>query len=225
MRPAGPLHRRRAPGATLDALDLWLAPYVVAHDADTVPRLQAWADETLGQVPPAAAPSAAGAAEPPLPWLAQAVTAFEKQLELEQRMPADGDDDAAGKLALARTLGGQDEDAGLLRIVSTTLEARLARRWSPVHVAARVAQVDDLLGRVRALADAARATHDALAARLAGRLWLPPALADRWLGAHRALLAALAGLAARLDATRAGFAALPQDAALPADVPPPVRLD
>lgn len=211
--------------ATLDALDLWLAPYVVAHDADHLPRLQAWVDAALGQLPATPPGADAAASEQPLPWLDHAVTAFEKQLELEQRMPAEGEADAAGKLALARTLGGQDEGAGLLRIVSATLEARLARRWSPVHVAARTAQVDDLMARVQQLTDQARATHDALAARLAGRLWLPPALAGRWLGAHRALLDALAGLAARLAATRAGFAALPQDAALPADAPTPVRLD
>ncbi|MEK8053143.1 AAA family ATPase [Ideonella sp. DXS22W] len=204
---------------TLDAIDLWLAPYAVAHDADSVPRLQQWVDDALLRLPPPA-----DAQDGPLPWLGHAVTAFEKQLELEQRMPAEGEDDAAGKLALARSLGGQDGGEGMHRIVSATLEARLARRWSPVHVAARVAQVDELQAQVQAAQAELQAAHDGLAARLAGRLWLPPGLAARWLGRHGAHLQALAGYAARLAATRAGFAAQPQDAGLPATPPEPVDL-
>ena len=39
--------------------------------------------------------------------------------------------------------------------------------------------------------------------RLAGRLWLPPALAARWLGAHETTLAVLDALLARLHQARA----------------------
>ena len=56
------------------------------------------------------------------------------------------------------------------------------------------------------------------------RLWLPPALAQRWLDAHRQTLATLAGLQARLAATHAGFAGLLVDEQLPAIAPPPVAL-
>ncbi|MDT7837874.1 AAA family ATPase [Aquabacterium sp. OR-4] len=205
--------------STLDAIDLWLVPYVVAHDADSVPRLQQWVDDHLLQLPPPPA-----AQDGPLPWLGHAVTAFEKQLEIEQRMPADGEDDAAGKLALARALGGHDGGDGMQRIVSATLEAKLARRWSPVHLAARLAQVDALRQQVQAARATLQAARQALAARLAGRLWLPPGLAAHWLGRHGAHLDALAACAARLDNTHAGFAAQPQDDSLPATPPEPVDL-
>ena len=217
---------------TLDALDLWLAPYVLSFDGQTVPALADWVTTQLAQ-----------AVAQPLPWLDHAVTAFEKQLDLEQRLPAvegDSPDDSAGKLALARAIGLGDraddtgtggigstaagDDGGLQRIRARALEDRLRRRFSPVHIAARSAQVDALRHR----ADDARASvqqaHDRLAQRLAHRLWLPPALAQAWLGAHRQTLATLAGLQARLAATHAGFAALPADEQLPAITPPPVAL-
>jgi len=206
--------------ATLDALDLWLAPYALGADAAQVARLAAWVTETL-----------LGAVPQPLPWLDAAVTAFERQLGLEQRLPADeaaGPDDGAGKLALARALGADDEDAaggGMARIVARTLEDRQRRRFSPVHLAARTAQVDALAGRADAARAQVQATHDALAARLAGRLWLPPALGQAWLGAHARTLATLDALRARLAATRAGFAALPVDEGLPAVPPPPVATE
>jgi MoxR-like ATPase len=184
----------------LDALDLWLAPCVVCADADAVPRLAAWVSATLVQAVPQA-----------LPWLDHAVTAFERQLDLEQRQRADegADDDSAGKLALARSLGGDDAGQGMARLRSATLEDRQRRRFSPVHVAARIAQVDAVAARAEAARVQVQAAHDALAARLAHRLWLPPSLGEGWLGAHRQTLATLAALAARLAATGAGFAAQP----------------
>jgi MoxR-like ATPase len=200
--------------AALDALDLWLVPYVVAPDAEAVPRLRGWVTAHLQ------------AQAQPLPWLGQAVQAFEQQLELEQRLPADdAADDRAGKLALARTLSGQEVDgAAMLRIVSAALEDRLQRRFSPVHVAARLAQVDELAAQVAAARAPVQAALDALQARLAGRLWLPPALGDEWCGAHRQTLATLDGFAARLAAARAGFAALRIDETLPPLAPAPVAL-
>src|SRR5512139_2745000 len=125
--------------AQVDDFDLWLAPFVLAHEPAQQPALAAWFVEHVAQAAPQA-----------LPWLTRAVEAFEKQLEIERSMPADDGDDSAGKLALARAIGGAgggpgDGGDGMLRIVSATLEARLARRWSPVHVQARTAQVDEVL--------------------------------------------------------------------------------
>ena len=205
--------------ATLDALDLWLAPCVVGDSDDSLAALAAWVSHSLLQ-----------AEAQPLPWLDHAVTAFEKQLEIEQRLPAHeggNADDDAGKLALARSLGAQDggeAGGGMQRIVSATLEARQRRHFSPVHVAARLAQVDAVAARADAARTAVQAAHDALAAQVAHRLWLPPGLAAGWLGAHQQTLATLAGFSARLAATRAGFASHPVDDHLPAQVPPPVAL-
>jgi MoxR-like ATPase len=78
----------------MDALDLWLAPYVASPTPDWVPRMAAWFEADLLQAVPQQAP-----------WLTRAVEAFEKQLQIEETAPADEGDDRAGKLALARTLG------------------------------------------------------------------------------------------------------------------------
>ena len=210
LRCAAATEGRRA----LAPLDLWLAPYVLAADAAQVPALLDWVSQHLAQAQPQ-----------PLPWLDHAVQAFEKQLELEQRLPAAEQDDSAGKLALAQTLGGRDDDQGMARILSATLEDKLRRRFSPVHVAARLAQVDELNSRLQAAHNTvAQALADSQA-ELGGRLWLPPSLAQRWCGAHQATLALIGALTTRLAATRAGFAAHPQDQQLPAQRPAPVVLD
>ncbi len=224
--------------ATLDALDLWLAPYVLSADAQTVPALSAWVTESLLQ-----------AVAQPLPWLHAAVNAFEKQLDLEQRLPADGDqpggallDSSAGKLALALALGGGSgggsagasggpgaaADGAPQRLRSAALEARQRHAFSPVHVAARLAQVAALAGQADAARASVQAAHDALACRLAQRLWLPPALGQGWLAAHAQTLATLAGLQARLAllaSAESGFAALRVDEALPGIGPAPVPVD
>jgi len=196
----------------VDALDLWLVPYVVAQQPPQVGPLRDWFAAEVVQAAPQDAP-----------WLARAVEAFEKQLEIEQSLPAQEGDDAAGKLALARAIGGgREEGEGVLRMVSETMQRQLRRHWSPVHVAARTAQLDELLVRAVGHADALRAQHGALEQRLQGRVWLPPELAAPLLGALAATLAMLDGFVARLHSVRAGFAALPIDATLPDTVPEPV---
>ena len=207
----------------LTPLDLWLAPYVASAEADAVPRLAAWVTATVVQAVPQ-----------PLTWLDHAVSAFEMQLDIEQRLPArndgsddsdgsgDGSGDGAGKLALARSLGGSDDPQGMARLLSATLEDRARRRFSPVHLAARQAQVAAVTARAAAAAAQVQAAHDLLAAQCAQRLWLPPTLADGWLAAHRITLATLTGLQARLVATARGFAALPVDDQRPAVSPAPM---
>jgi MoxR-like ATPase len=199
--------------AQVEPLDLWLAPYTVAQQPAQVPLLQQWFLESVAQAAPQHAP-----------WLTRAVEAFEKQLEIERSLPAEDGKDEAGKLALARAVGGASE-TGMLRIVSAALEDKLRRRFSPVHVAGRVAQLDEVLARTAEHAAALQAEADALAAALRQRLWLPPELAWQMLEAKAATLATVQSLAARLAAAREGFAALPVDAdAAPALPPEPVAL-
>ena len=197
----------------LDLLDLWLVPFVLGADAAAVPRLQAWFDEQLGAQPQ------------PLNWLGHAVRAFEAQLELERSLPAEAIDDSAGKLALARAIAGPEDPGGLLRMVSATLEAQGRRRFSPVHVAARQAQVDEVLARVAAVRLPVAQALQALQQALAGRLWLPPDLSARWCGAHQQTLDALDAAAQRLRAVHQGFAALPVDECAPAQAPDRVAID
>jgi MoxR-like ATPase len=204
---------------TLDAVDLWLAPYVASAKPESVPALQRWVVDELLALPAETAP-----------WLERAVQAFEQQLSIEQQLPADesGHDDTAGKLALARSLGADDDAAGggIARFVSARLEERLRRRFSPVHIEARVAQVAEVEAQVADARAALAARADAQARTLAGRLWLPPSLAAQSAEAHARALAWLDDAAARLADTRAGFAALPCDAtARDATAPAPVALE
>jgi MoxR-like ATPase len=110
----------------------------------------------------------------------------------------------------------------MLRIVSAALEAQLRKRYSPVHVAARLAQLDELLASTRAHAQALRGELEALSAALHGRLWLPPELAAQWLGEKQDTLALIDRLIARLALARSGYAELPLDEALPMAAPEPV---
>jgi MoxR-like ATPase len=197
----------------VERLDLWLAPYVAGHDADSVAALRDWVDRSLLDL-----------ADDPLPWFDRAAESFEQQLEVERRAPADEADASAGKLALARAAGAREAEAGSMRIVSARLERSQQRRWSPVHVAARVAEAGQALDRLGAVRAERAARRDALAAQAAARLWLPPARAARWLAQLDATLARLDAMRARLAACRDGFAALPQDDALPAEAPAPLAV-
>lgn len=196
----------------VDALDLWLVPYVAAAQPAQVEALQAWFVREVAQAEPQEAP-----------WLTRAVEAFEKQLEIELSMPADDGDDAAGKLALARSIGGASE-GGMLRIVSAALENAMRRRWSVVHVAARVTQVDEVIARASEPLPMLRDALAALEAALDGRVWLPPSLAAALRANRQHTIDQLESLLARLASVREGFAALPVDDALPAIIPEPIAL-
>ncbi|MFO1339123.1 MAG: AAA family ATPase [Burkholderiaceae bacterium] len=203
----------------VDTLDLWLAPHVAGAAAADVDAVAAWFEtELLGAVPQA------------FEWLTRAVEAFEQQLNVELSAQAEGaeGDGSAGKLALARSIGRPGGEAGtdtsMPRLVLSGLEAQLQRRYSPVHLGARVAQVDDLIAHALGHRQGLAAEADDLALRLQARWWLPPSRAARWTGAHAESLARLDALLARLGQARAGFAALPVDEALPAVAPVPVAV-
>jgi MoxR-like ATPase len=201
----------------VDGLDLWLAPYVASASPQEVPELATWFEnEWLGAAPQAA------------PWLTRAVQAFERQLEIEQSANDDPDAaNAAGKLTRAIAGPGTPDDAasGMMRIVSARLEAQQRRHYSSAHIAARVAQLDEVLAQARTGRDEVAVRDAALAARLAGRLWLPPQLAQRLRDGAAQTLAVLDGLIERLTRARQGYAELPLDTQLAAEVPPPVALD
>ncbi len=199
--------------AEVDALDLWLAPYVVAAQPDEALAVSQWFEAELLQALPQAAP-----------WLTRAVEAFEQQLDIEQSAEAEGDQaQTAGKLALARAISGSAGDP-MLRIVSERLEEQARRRYSPVHVAARLAQLDELIAGARSQEAEVAQRAALLAERLATRLWMPPSLVRRLNGAHAQTLATLRALIERAAACRAGFAALPIDHQLATPAPEPVRV-
>jgi MoxR-like ATPase len=227
-----------------DALDLWTAPYVAAATPAQVPALQAWVDAEIAQAVPQQAPwltravqafemqlqieqmappdearSGSGTAESAGKLaVAQAVG----RVQAAPDWPADGDasaaDHAANSVAGPATTG----TAAMPRIRSAGLEAHQQRRWSPVHVQARLTQIDGLRGQVQARFQAVQTQANDLAQRLAQRLWLPVGLGARWQAAHATTLSVLQALLDRLETTRAGFAALPQDQTLPPLAPAPV---
>lgn len=216
MRTAAATERR----TQVDGLDLWLAPYVAGAAADEMAALAEWFEaDWLHAVPQA------------FEWLTRTVEAFEQQLQIEQTAPPEDAaeaDDAAGKLALARAIGlGEGGDAGsaMPRLTLAGLEARMRRHYSPVHIAARLTQLDELIGHTLAHHTALASEALALAERLQARLWIPPHLAGRWNAAHAESLERLQALLARLQQARAGFAELPVDEALPAIAPAPVPLE
>ncbi|MEY4748730.1 MAG: hypothetical protein RIQ60_944 [Pseudomonadota bacterium] len=203
--------------AALDLYDLWLVPYIASPRPDDVAVLDAWfIDEALESPPDVA------------PWLQRAVEAFEQQLTLEERAPAQEGDDAAGKMALAKAIGmtgGGEEQSGAQRIVSERLEASLRRRFGACHIEARVAQVAQIEAEVNTALAEVLARYRALQAILAPRVWMPLAVRARITGRIEATLALLADFSARLTATRLGFATLPVDEAAPDDVAPaPIEL-
>ena len=167
--------------AEVDAMDLWAVPYVVAAEPAQVAALHDWFASHVAQAAPQDAP-----------WLTRAAEAFEKQLEIESQAQSQEGDDSAGKLALARSIGGASGQAvegaagegGMLRMMTASLEAHLRKRYSSAHVAARVAQVAEVLATAVQGLNEVDMQLAALNRALAGRLWVPPALAAQWLQAQ-----------------------------------------
>jgi MoxR-like ATPase len=201
-------------------LDAWVVPYALADRAEPLAALQRWFVDDVMDTPPFE-----------WPWLDRAALAFEQQLDIETRLPsaqhdaaqAGGLGDTAGKMAMAQTVGrAQGDGSGMARIVSATLEAKLRRHYSALHVQTRVAQVDDLLAPLPAQLQAWSLALAQLREQISEHAWLPPSVADELLLRRAKAVAQLQSLLERLQATRAGFAALPVDAALAAAEPAPV---
>ncbi len=196
----------------LNPWDLWLLPFVLAARPAQVVALQAGFMAQVAQAVPV-----------DVQWLVRTAEAFEKQLEIEWSAPASASDDSAGKLALARAIAGplaQDSEQGLVRLVSE----RALKRYSALHVATRVAQVDEARERAAAALQAVVSTGQAVMAQARGHLWLPPSWRDAIEAVHQDNAQRVGALLARLDDAREGFATLPVDPALAGDAPRPVPL-
>ena len=177
--------------------DLWLLPFVLAADPAHVPG---WTDFFMHRV--------AQTAPLPLDGLERATTAFEQQLDIERRAPADAQDDSAGKVALAKSIAGPT--AGESEMVRITSE-RAQRRYSPVHIEARVAQTDELLDRLQALHSELVAVAHAVLEPARAHDWLPPSWLAQIEVVHLGRCAHVASLTAQLQTTRTGFGSLPVD--------------
>jgi MoxR-like ATPase len=80
-----------------------------------------------------------------------------------------------------------------------------------VHIRSRVLQVSEIEAQVAASQAELQARAQAQASALATRVWMPPSLCAHLASAHANALSVQGGIAQRLAATRAGFAALPCD--------------
>lgn len=196
----------------VDLWDLWLLPYALGGRPEQVAALVVWCDEAVGQALPI-----------DLQWLARAVKAFEKQLEVETTAQADSESDGAGKLALARAISGQgaDRDNTMLRIVSD----RAHRLYSQRHVDARMAQVAQVYARADVALQTARDAAHAALLDAPNHLWLPPSVLARIQAVHDANVAAALALQADTERLAQGFAELPVDAQLQSLAPEPVEID
>ncbi len=188
--------------------DLWLLPFALAHQPAQVPG---WIELFLHRV--------AQAGPLPMDGLERAVLAFEQQLEIERRAPADAQDDSAGKLALAKAMAGPE--AGQSELVRITSE-RAQRRYSPVHIEARTRQCNELLGQLGELTALVQATAEQVLAGAGAHDWLPPSWRLQIEAVHHERLQRLQALLAALQTHRDGFASLPVDPALPPAEPAPV---
>jgi MoxR-like ATPase len=84
------------------------------------------------------------------------------------------------------------------------------RHYGASHIGARVRQIDALLLRIAAYAEEIAARRAELAAYTDGSLWLNPALTRRAETNLAATATAIAQLAERAAASRAGFDDLPR---------------
>lgn len=187
--------------------DLWLLPFVLATDPAQVPGWTGFFLHGVARTAPIA-----------VQGLERAVQAFEQQLDTERRAPPDAQDDSAGKLALARAISRPGEESEMLRITSE----RAQRRYSPVHIEARVAQCDQLLERLMALHGEWLAVAREVLAQARAHDWLPPSWLLQIEAVHAERCGHLASLCAQHQSTRNGFAALPVEASATAQAPAPV---
>ncbi len=177
--------------------DLWLLPFVLAADPAHVPG---WTDFFMHRV--------AQTAPLPLDGLERAVTAFEQQLDIERRAPADAQDDSAGKVALAKSIAGPTAgESEMVRITSV----RAQRRYSPVHIGARVAQTDELLARLATVHSELLTMAQSVLEPARAHDWLPPSWLAQIDSVHTGRCTSVAALIAQLQTTRNGFAGLPVD--------------
>jgi len=184
-----------AGAAEVSAWDAWLLPFTLAADPDQVPGWTNWFLLTVAQARPLA-----------MEGLERAAQAFEQQLDVERRAPADAQDDSAGKLALARAIAGPTNESELVRITSE----RAHRRYGERHVRARVAQVGEVRQRVVALQTEVHATARDVLTQARGHTWLPPSWLEQIEAIHARRCAQVDSLALQLDELQEGYASLPR---------------
>lgn len=191
--------------------DLWLLPWCVAPTVERQAGVSAWLATRLGLQ---------AGMTPPL--LTRIVEAFEAQAALEAQAE-DLDYDEQGRLRFSADLDEQVNDAkGASQAVRMSYRRR--RRYGQLHIGARVRQVDELIARIEAYADAIAASRRDLAAFTGQSLWMDRDFAGRAEANLAATGAALDALRVRAAAARQAFLELPRRDQDPGTVPEPVTV-
>ena len=121
--------------------------------------------------------------------------------------------------ALARSIAGpESRDSEMVRITSE----RAQRRYSPVHVAARVSQCDSVLSQLAVVHEDLRKTAEDVSRGARKHDWLPPSWLAQIEGVHEQRCGAIAQWLSRLQQVRQGFSALPLNEEAHASPPEPV---
>ncbi len=207
LRVAAAAHGRDA----VAVQDLPVLEWLVAERAEQAVLVREWVAERLG----------AGAAEPPQ-RVTRIVEAFERQIELEQSATELAFDDS-GKLALVRSLGGADGEALSSGAPRLSAFSRV-RRYSATHLAARIAQIDQVLDEIASFEAVALAHAADTAQGLRENLWVSPPFVERVLGAIDAQVARVRSLRDAMGRVRAQFEALPRTEQDDGQAPPPVDI-
>jgi MoxR-like ATPase len=154
------------------------------------------------------------------PLLARVVEAFEAQASLEQQAE-DLDYDDEGRLRFSPDLDSQVNDAkgasGSMR-----MSYRRRRLYGAIHIAARVGQIDELIGRIAGYTQAISARRVELQAYTAQSIWMDRDFALRADANLAATAQSIAALRQRAIAARRDFETLPRREVDNGSVPEPI---
>jgi MoxR-like ATPase len=189
--------------------DLWLLPWCTAADGPRQAVVAGWLAARLG-VREALAP----------PRLSRVVEAFEAQAEADHAA-SDLDYDEQGRLRLDAALAAEVADAKGAAAAPRVAAAR-RRRYGEAHVAARLAQVDELVRRIDGYVAELSARREELAGYLRQAVWIDAAFGPSAGEALAATVDAVRALRERALRARDRFAALPRLDGARGEPPEPV---
>ncbi len=173
--------------------DLWLVQFCATQSVEQRPRIEQWYGTQLGTYEALS-----------LERFTRVVEAFEAQLELEENAN-DLNYNAEGKLAMAAGLTDAKGGDAALRMPSFLKQ----RAYGPSHVAARVAQTEELIAQLDDYLRKLDETLGDLEREVREHLWLPPYFAATARANLEGTRNNAAALYHRIGRVKAGFGALP----------------
>lgn len=189
--------------------DLWLVQFCATQTVEQRPRIEEWYGTQLGTYKALN-----------LERFTRVVEAFEAQLEQEENAN-DLNYNAEGKLAMAAGLTDAKGGDAALRMPTFLKQ----RAYGPSHVAARVAQTQELIAQLDDYLRKLDETLRDLAREVGGHLWIPPVFAKSARTNLEATRNNAAALYQRIARVKAGFAALPCTESADDRAPQPIAVN